>query len=339
MTVIRDDFHTLQGHGLTVRIAPTGASIASILAPDREGRPGEVVLGLRSATDYAGNPHYFGATVGRFAGRIAGARFEMDGREVRLPENFGRHHLHGGPEGFSHRRWDSPGPGTGLVSDGSGGEVEGPKSSWLLSSPDGDQGWPGRVRASVTYTLEPGRRLRMRFEARTDAPTHVSLTNHAYFDLSGTGDVSGHRVRLDASRVLELADDGVPTGRVLPVEGTPMDFRTSRPLFRDAPHYDHCFVLDGDASPPEPRPCAELVDPSSGRILRVHTTLPGVQLYTPDFGEGTPGRSGEPYRGRGGVCLEAQYLPDAPNQPHFPATRLEPGDVWRHEIVLEFATD
>lgn len=310
--------------GVTATLSPLGAALVSLQVPDRDGRPGEVVLGLEAPADYESNPNYLGVTVGRFAGRVANGSFELDGRRVRLHENFFGHQLHGGPSGFGHRLWAAE----PAVEEGT------PGVRFHLTSPGGDQGWPGTVEASVTYLLDDSGALSIRYRAVTDAPTHLSLTNHAYFNLAGSGDVSGHFLEVAADRYLELGEWGIPTGRLTAVEGTPFDFTREKSLFRDAPHYDHCLeIRDWDGSL---RRCARLVDPGSGRIMTVRTTLPGLQLYTPDFRDPLPGRGGITYRGRAALCLETQFFPDAPNQPAFPSTRLDPGEAWTHETVLTF---
>lgn len=343
-------FHTLEGgDGISVVLCDVGASLVSLQVPDRDGRPGEVVLGLDLPRDYLDNPNYLGATVGRCAGRIRHGRFRLQGRDHQLPLNFGEHHLHGGPRGFSHGVWDATRRGRG--EDGA------EEITFTLHSPDGDQGYPGAVDVAATYRLESGGRLRIRFRGRTDAPTHLSLTNHAYFNLRSRGAVDGHRLRMDAVGWVVTHEAGIPTGEVAPVAGTAMDFTRGKPLFADAGHYDHCFALEGwdDAerwAPGAERPasgaddrasrqarlrkCARVEEPESGRVMTVSTTFPGLQLYTPDFGPGTAGRGGG-YRGREAFCLEAQFFPDAPNQPAFPSTRLEPGEVWEHETVLDFS--
>lgn len=309
-----------------------GASLASIRVPDRNGIPGEVLLGFDTAEAYLDNPNYFGTTVGRYAGRIRSGRLHLDGRMIQLPVNLGDHHLHGGPGGFSHRPWDTTG-----VSPGEDGA---PEITFSLHSPDGDQGYPGAVDVSVRYRLHRDGRLHIRFNGTADAPTHLSLTNHAYFNLAGRRDVGGHRMKIAASRFLELDEDLLPSGRLMSVRGTPWDFTTEKPLFRDRPAYDHCFALDGwDAADRVPRECARVHEPGTGRTLSVSTTLPGVQLYTPDFAAGTDGRGEDGYRGREAFCLETQFFPDAPNHPAFPSTRLDPGEAWTHETVLAFTVE
>jgi len=316
------------------RVTPFGAALVSLQVPDRDGVPGEILLGLDRPGDYAAaNPNYFGVTVGRFAGRIANARFDLAGTAYPLPKNFGAHHLHGGPSGFSHRLWQAV-----------PFHEEGRESvTFRLESPAGDQGYPGRVTAEATYWADAAGRLGIHYRATTDASTHLSLTNHAYFNLRGRGPVAGHRLRLWADAWLVLGEAGIPTGDVAPVAGTAMDFTRGKPLFADAGHYDHCFALEGwdDADrwrpgrPARPRECARVEEPESGRVMTVSSTLPGVQLYTPDFGPGTAGRDGG-YLGREAFCLETQFFPDAPNRPAFPSTRLEPGEGGEHETVLAF---
>lgn len=316
---------------MVVRVCDVGASLASIRVPDRHGESGEVLLGFETREAYLDNPNYFGSTVGRYAGRIGLGRFRLDGRESRLPLNLGDHHLHGGPSGFSHRPWATNGPVR--TADGV------PGVTFTLRSPPGDQGYPGGVDVSVTYRLEADNRLRILFRGTADAPTHLSLTNHAYFNLAGRGDVGQHQLRLAARRYLVLGEGAIPTGELKTVDETAWDFREAKALFRDRFSYDHCFLLDGwKPGASDPLECAWVVEPVSGRTLTVATTLPGIQLYTPNFAAGTSGRDADGYLGREGFCLEAQFLPDSPNHPHFPTTRLDPGAEWVHETVFAFGT-
>lgn len=318
--------------GMVVRVCDVGASLASIRVPDRHGESGEVLLGFDTREAYLDNPNYFGTTVGRYAGRIGQGRLRLDGGEFRLHPNLGDHHLHGGPSGFSHRPWATE----GLVRTADGL----PEVAFSLHSPAGDQGYPGNVDVSVTYRLEADNRLRILFRGSTDAPTHLSLTNHAYFNLAGRGEVGEHRLRLAARRYLPLGEGAIPTGELRAVDGTAWDFREGKALFRDRPSYDHCFLVDRwQTRANDPQECAWVVEPVTGRTLTVATTLPGIQFYTPDFEAGTSGRGPDGYHGREGFCLEAQFLPDSPNHPHFPSTRLDPGAEWEHETVFAFGTE
>lgn len=341
------DDHTLvtltSPGGVTVQVGSYGATLVSVQTPDRDGTLDEIVLGFDGADGWRRNAPYFGSTVGRYANRIAGGQFALAGTSVSLPCNLGAHHLHGGPHGFSHRGWS-----TRVLDSVPGAASDTVGVTFSLRSPAGDQGYPGAVSAECTYTLDAAGRLTATYRAKSDAPTHVNLTNHSYWNLAGTGQdaseistVDAHELELSAAHFTPTDELGIPTGEVRSVAGTGLDFRTARTLGAvdgetGNPHaYDHNFVLDAwDGSL---RPAALLADPESGRTLGIRTTCPGVQLYTPDFGGDMPGaRDGGAYRGRQAVCLETQFFPDSPNQPDFPSTRLDPGQVWEHMTVWEF---
>ena len=315
-------------NGVTATVFPFGAGLVSLRVPDRNGEMGDVVLGLDTPAAYESDRHYMGATVGRFAGRIFRGRFALDGVLHQLPTNWRDHHLHGGERGFSHHLWTA--------------EV---RTSYLevavlfrRRSPDGEEGYPGTVEAQAGYWLDDRNRLRIEYRATTDAPTHVNLTNHAYFNLAGRGSVADHRLQLRARTWIPTDDQGIPMGGVSAVAGTELDFRETTPLDRArGMAYDHSLLVEGwDGTL---RECATVTDPRSGRVMRVHTTAPVVQFYVPDFPPGTPGRNGGEYRGRAGFCLETQYPPDAPNRPQFPSTRLDPGEERTVTTLLEFGTD
>lgn len=323
--------------GVEAALANVGASFMAVRAPDRAGVPGHVVLGLEAPDDYRGGHPHLGSTVGRVANRIAGARFALDGREVRLPANDGRHHLHGGPRGFSFRVWDADPfrePG-----------VEGVRFS--RTSPDGEEGYPGTVRVVAEVRLFSDGALRTDLRATTDRPTVVSLTQHPYFNLcdGGAGSMLGHELRVLADRYTPTDAEGIPSGELAPVAGTPLDFRAGAPLgaalgrLRDGRGgYDHNFALDGPTG--RLRPVARLRDPVSGRVLTLETTLPGLQLCTGNGLDGSQvGRGGVPYRRHAGVCLEAQLFPDAPHHAAFPSAVLHPGATWSHAIVHRFAVE
>lgn len=268
-----------------------------------------VVLGLPTLEDYLTRSRYFGAIVGRYGNRIAGGRFTLDGVEYRLPVNNGPNSLHGGVDGFDRRVW--------TVSDLTDSSV-----TLTLISPDGDQGYPGTLTASVTYTLT-GDAIRLDYTAETDAPTVLNLTNHSYFNLAGGGDVLGHAVRIGAEHYLPVDDDKIPTGELAPVKGTPFDFTVPHAVgARFGGAYDHCFVLDGDIT---------VVEPVSGRTMEVTTTEPGVQFYA----GGMLDDEATPYGPFAALCLETQHFPDSPNQPHFPSTVLRPGE--RHTSTTTYA--
>ncbi|MDL2079436.1 aldose epimerase family protein [Streptomyces sp. GXMU-J15] len=306
---------TLERAGVRVRVLTYGGIVQSVEVPDRDGVVANVVLGFEEAAGYPAHPGpYYGALVGRYANRIAKGRFTLDGWSYALPVNSGANCLHGGERGFDERLWDAEPVAHGV----------------RLSrvSPHGEEGFPGRLEVSATYTLDEDGALRIAYEAVTDAPTVVNLTNHSYFNLSGagSGSAAGHELRLAASRFTPVDADLIPTG-VESVAGTRFDFREPRTA---GPGYDHNFVLDKGltAGPVE---VAELYDPASGRVLTVATTEPGLQLYTGDH-------LLAPYAPNDGIALETQHFPDSPNHPEFPSTVLRPGEVYRSETVYGFST-
>lgn len=317
-------------HGESVWLGAYGASIMRVQSRDRSGNLGDVVLGFDDPARYRdGHPH-FGSTAGRVANRIANARFTLDGVVVALDRNDGAHHLHGGRGGFAFKRW----------------EVERLPGAvrFAVESPDGDSGYPGVLHLETTYHFDDSASLRIDFEARAEQLTVVAPTSHAYWNLrdGGRGSVLDHELRLYAERMTPADDDGIPTGELQPVAGTPFDFSVATPLGRSIDRvdqrggYDHNFVVDG--SPGQLRPAARLSDPTSGRVLTVSTTFPGLQLYTGNGLDGSiEGREGVRYGRRSGVCLEAQFFPDSPNQPGFPSVRLEPGTVARQTTIYSLS--
>ncbi|MCK2219798.1 galactose mutarotase [Actinomadura sp. ATCC 31491] len=292
---------------LRAEVLTLGAVVRSLEVSGRN-----VVLGLDTLEDYLTRSRYFGAVVGRYGNRIAGARFTLDGVEHALPVNNGPNSLHGGTEGFDSKVWDL---------------VESTPSSVTLRlvSPDGDQGYPGTLTATVTYTLEDDA-LRIDYACESDKPTVVNLTNHSYFNLKGqgVGDVRDHVVRLAAEHYLPVDDDKIPTGELAPVKGTPFDFTEPHALGeRIDGAYDHCFVLDGPMSVT-----------AGGLTMEVTTTEPGVQFYSGSMldGEATP------FGPFAGMCLETQHFPDSPNQPQFPSTVLRPGELRTSTTTYRFTT-
>ncbi|WP_432139259.1 aldose epimerase family protein [Streptomyces sp. bgisy154] len=303
---------TLERAGTRVRILSYGGIVQSVEVPDRDGRTADVVLGFADLDGYLATPEPFlGALIGRYANRIAHARFRLDGVAYALEPVDGPHSLHGGARGFDKRVWD----------------VEPVEHGVRLSrvAEDGEEGFPGRLEVAVTCTLDAAGALRFAYEAVTDAPTVVNLTHHGYFDLSGSGNASGHDLRLAASRHTPVDADLIPTGALAEVTGTRFDFRTARKL---GTGYDHNFVLDKGVTAAAVE-VAELCDPASGRVLTVATTEPGLQVYT---GDHLP----EPLVPGAGVALETQHFPDSPNRPEFPSTVLRPGQVYRSETVYGF---
>jgi aldose 1-epimerase len=305
---------TLERAGVRVRILSYGGIVQSVEVPDRDGRTADVVLGFAGLDGYLEHSGpYLGAFVGRYANRIAGGRFELDGLTYALAPNNAPNSLHGGENGFDKRVWDMAPAGE-----------HGVRLSRV--SAHGEEGFPGRLEVSATYSLDGSGALRIAYEAVTDAPTIVNLTNHSYFNLAGSGNAGGHELRIAASRFTPVDADLIPTG-VAEVADTRFDFREARKV---GAGYDHNFVLDkgitGDAVE-----VAELFDPSSGRVLTVATTEPGLQLYTADH---LP----EPFAPGDGIALETQHFPDSPNRPEFPSTVLRPGETYRSQTVYGFTS-
>lgn len=319
----------LRSDVLVVRLLTLGAAIRSLEATAAVGRPGNVHLSLPDVAAYgdrARNPH-LGATIGRYANRIAGARFTLDGREARLVANNGPNTLHGGLDGWDRRVWD-------LLdrSDDGGPAGGGGTAVFRLTSPDGDEGFPGTVTATATYELV-GDTLRITHRATTGAPTVINMTNHGYWNLDGAATVAGHHLALAASRVLPVDAAGIPTGPPEPVDGTPFDLRARTalgPVIEAVPPgLDHCFAIDG--APGTLRPAAVLDAPATGRWMTVRTDQPGVQVYT---GNGL----GPPFARHGSVSLETQRFPDAPNRPELGPCRLDPGADYVGVTELRFGT-
>lgn len=314
---------TVTGPVLSLRLLTLGAAIASLEAPDVDGRSGPVHLGLGTLADYEDrrrNP-YLGASIGRYANRIAGARFVLDGNEVRLAANEGANQLHGGPDGFDRRVWTL----TGTDDTDGGGSV-----TLALRSPAGDQGFPGTLDATATYQVD-GDRLRITYTAETDAPTVVNLTNHGYWNLGGGPTVSDHRLAVAADEVLLVGRDGIPADGVAPVDGTPLDLRAPTRLgpvlAAVPPGLDHCFAIRGPVG--ALRAAAVLDAPSSGRWMAVLTDQPGLQVYS---GNGL----GDPFPRHGSVSLETQLFPDTPNRPELGSAVLRPGRQYRNLTELRF---
>jgi len=319
--------------GLRARITNFGATLVSIHVPDRDGSLGDVVLGFDSLEGYLGQTAYLGATVGRYANRIGGAKFSLDGAEYVLAANNGPNHLHGGTRGFDKVVWQT------LEA------VAAEDEAWVKMtylSPDGEEGYPGNLQCTVTYTLTNADELRLSYEGETDKKTVVNLTNHSYWNLAGQGqgDILGHELMLDAER-FTLIDQGlIPTGVVASVHGMPLDFskpkRIGSRIRRTASGYDHNYVLSGQAD--ALKLCARVSDAGSGRIMEIHTTEPGVQFYTGNFLDGSiPGKDGQAYGKHAGFCLETQHYPDSPNKPSFPSVILEPGQKYTSQTVHKFS--
>ena len=309
--------------GYNISIITYGGAITSLWAPDRYGCFGDIVLGFGSLEDYVTNPRYFGALIGRHANRIAQGRFTLNGAEYQLPTNNGVNHLHGGFNGFDKRVWNAK---------------EGDDVLHLsYFSKDGEEGYPGNVEAFVDYRLS-GNELSIEYRASTDRDTIVNLTNHSYFNLKGEGTILKHELTLNADSFTPVSEALIPTGEIKPVADTPMDFRSGRAIgseIRLISGYDHNFVLnDWDGSL---RSAVQLYEPTSGRVLEILTTQPGMQFYSGNFLDGSfIGKNSFAYVKYAGLCLEPQHFPDAPNHPNFPSTVLLPGEEYRQSTVLRF---
>jgi aldose 1-epimerase len=318
---------TLRNAGLSARILNYGAIVMSVQTPDRSGLLNEVTLGMDSAQDYVrSNPPYFGAVCGRYANRIAKGRFALDGVEYRLAANNGPNALHGGLQGFDKRFWEVLGKTSSSVTLG-------------YNSAAGEEGYPGRLQATVCYSLTDRGELRLDYTATTDSPTVVNLTNHMYFNLAGPSspDCLAHELTACAPRFTPTDATLIPTGVQQDVRGTPLDFLKPASIgsrFPALPEgYDHNLILDparGDAW------AVRVYEPTTGRGLELFTTEPGVQLYTGHYLDGVMGRGGRPYRRYAGFCLEAQHFPDSPNRQDFPSTVLRPGQVYRQTTAYRF---
>ena len=332
-------FTLTNAHGLEARVISYGATLISLKVPDRKGQLGDIVLGQDDLEGYKTRSRFFGPVVGRYGNRIAKGRFTLDGKTYTLATNNGPNHLHGGVKGFDKMVWS-----------GEPREAKGSASVTLsYLSKDGEEGYPGNLQARVTYTLNDKDELLMEYHATTDKPTVVNLTNHSYFNLTAHGepDITGHLMQLFADRYVPVDSTLIPTGQLAPVEGTPFDFRKPVAIGAriDEPHeqlkngggYDHSFVVNRKG--PGLAKLARVVEPTSGRVMEVETTEPGVQFYTGNFLDGKfTGKQGRVYRKRYGFCLETQHFPDSPNQPSFPSTVLRPGQEFRSQTLLRFST-
>lgn len=337
-------YSLVNAHGARADICDYGAIVVRLLVPDREGRLDDVVLGYNRVEDYVHATPYFGAVVGRYGNRIAHGRFTLDGRTYPLVINDKPGgvpcHLHGGTVGFDKVLWTvRPSPADR-------------RQSLVLQyvSKDGEEGYPGNLDVTVTYTLDDDHALRIDYRATTDKPTPVNLTQHSYFNLKGEGrgDVLGHVMTIHGAQVAEVNAGMIPTGRLLPVTGTPLDFTRPRVIgervndsheqLRFGRGYDHTWVLDKTSG--RMALAATVDEPESGRRLEVLTEEPGVQFYGGNFLDGSNiGKRGQPYQHRHGFCLETQHFPDSPNQPAFPSTILRPGETYRTSTVYRFSTN
>jgi len=311
--------------GLEIQLSNFGGIITKILMPDRNGQVEDIVLGFDTLSAYLENPPYFGAMIGRVAGRISGAAFTLDNKVYLLSKNNNGGHLHGGTEGFNKKLWQ-------LVSFSKN------KLTLKYISPDGEEGYPGNLEVEVSYSLQNNNELHIEYTAQTDHPTPINLTNHSYFNLRDEGNVLDQRVEIAADKYLESDENIFPTGKLLSVKNTVFDFRKAKTIGQDidetAGGYDHVFVLD--KKPDDFTFAARASDPQSGRSLEVYTTQPGLVFYTANFLEDCKGKNGEHYQKQAGFCFEAQHFPDSPNRPEFPDIILRPGEIYRELSVYKF---
>jgi aldose 1-epimerase len=328
-------------NGMTVKITNYGAIITSIVVPDRDGNMADIALGFDRVEDYvnAVDKPYFGAIVGRYGNRIANGEFTLNGETYSLLKNNGKNHLHGGAIGFDKVIWNA-------VYQQESNQVT---LSYLAK--DMEEGYPGNLSLQVTYSLTTDNQLNVDYQATTDKATPVNVTQHTYFNLKGEGQstILDHELMLNAKKFTPIDESMIPTGQLLDVAGTPFDFLTAKPIGRDIGKddqqlkfglgYDHNWVLDKGGNPRSMTLAAKVYEPTSGRVMEVFTSEPGIQFYCGNFLDGRlKGKSGKPYVHRGGFCLETQHYPDSPNQPDFPNTILEPGETFKSQTAFRFST-
>jgi aldose 1-epimerase len=333
-------FTLRDGRGIEVRAMTFGAIITSLRTPDRNGTVADIVLGFDSLSGYLAGSPYFGAIVGRYANRIAGGRFRLDGVTYRLARNNGPNSLHGGVQGFDKVLWTAQ----PFQTDSTAGVL------FQYESRDGEEGFPGSVRVDVRYTLTAGNALVVDYEATTDKATPINLSQHTYWNLHGDGhgDILDHWLTLNASAYTPVDSTLIPTGQIASVDGTPFDFRHATAIgtrinevneqLRFGRGYDHNWVLDGNPVGTTVN-AARLEDPTTGRRLDIRTTEPGIQFYSGNFLDGTlKGKNGQAYGHRTGLCLETQHFPDSPNHANFPSTVLRPGQRYQSRTTIAFST-
>jgi len=321
--------------GVEATITTYGGIITSLKVPDRDGKLGDVVLGFDNLGGYLKGHPYFGAIIGRYGNRIGAGRFMLDGAVYKLATNNGPNHLHGGIKGFDKVVWK--------IERAQAQDDEAVLALSYLSK-DGEEGYPGNLDCTVTYTLTADNELKIRYEATTDKPTVLNLTNHSYWNLAGqgTGDILGHELMLNADGFTPVDEGLIPTGEIRNVKGTPMDFTKpmaigSRIKQVDIGGYDHNFALKGKTG--KMKLCAKVYEPTSGRVMEIRTTEPGVQFYTGNFLDGTlTGKEGKVYQKHYAFCLETQHFPDSPNKPQFPSVVLRPGEKYDTTTVYKFST-
>ncbi|ROQ21721.1 aldose 1-epimerase [Marinimicrobium koreense] len=331
------EFTLSNDQGMTVRILNYGGIIRSIEVPDEQGNIDDVVLGYESFDEYVNDTKYFGAIIGRYGNRIAGGHFQLNGETYELEKNNNGNHLHSGSTGFHKQVWQAEPYNTQ--------ETAGVRLR--LVSPDGEGGYPGTLTTTAVYELNQENELRLTLEAKTDMPTPVSLTNHAYFNLAGSGSIADHRLQIRADHFTPVGEGLIPTGEIRSVSETPFDFTKPKAIGESIGEnnrqltfghgYDHNWVLS-EESPNDLQVAAVLSDPASGRRMTLVTDSPGLQFYSGNFLDGsTRGKNGLAYEHRTALCLEPQYFPDSPNNPNFPDTILRPGDTYKQQIIYRFS--
>ena len=323
-------FSITNSNGVTLKITNYGAIIQSIHVPDRDGNMDDVVLGFDSLEEYLQVHSYLGAVVGRYANRIAGGRFELDDEQYRLVQNHGKHHIHGGSVGFDKILWEAV---DFADRDGAGVSLE-------YFSHDLEEGYPGNLKIWVTYTLDEENQVQIDYKAISDKATHINLTNHSYFNLSGAKEkIYDHELMIASSRFVVSDQDLIPTGEIRSLEGSPLDFRKPKRIRDDIDHvpggFDHCYILEGDNT--EPQLAAKVFHPGSGRLMETFTTEPGIQFYSSNFLTGITGKKGQSYDKHMALCLETQHYPDSPNHPEFPTTILRPGETYWQKTIYKFS--
>lgn len=325
-------FRVSNATGMSVEMIDYGATITSVMTPDRNGMTQNITLPCYSMQGYEACGMYFGCSVGRYCNRIKEGKFSIDGTEYTLATNNDPNHLHGGDKGFDKQMWTAE----EISSDNSAGV------RFTLVSPDGDEGYPGEVTVMVEYSITSENELVIDFKATTTAATHVNLTNHCYWNLAGAGngDILGHQLQIEADKYLPVDETGIPTGELADVKETAFDFTsywTVGQRISDTPGdpngYDHCYALRSDSG--ELALAATVIEPVSGRYMEIHTTQPGLQFYSGNFLDGQEASGGFPFRSA--LCLETQHFPDAPNQSEFKSTRLNPGETYHQKTVHKFA--
>jgi len=326
------DLYTLTNtNGLKAKITTYGGIVTSLQVPDRDGNLADIVLGYDTVDEYIKSNPYFGALIGRYGNRIAKGKFTLDGVEYTLATNDGPNHLHGGIKGFDKVVWKA----SAMETD------EGPALKLTYVSPDGEEGYPGTLTCTVVYTLTDNDELKISYEAETDKATVLNLTHHSYFNLGGfdSGDILDHELQLNADNFTPVDDTLIPTGKIQPVKGTPMDFTSPKVIGSRIGHvkggYDHNYVLN--SSDGSLALAASVHDPKTGRVMEIYTTEPGIQFYSGNFLDGTLKGKGAVYNKHYGFCLETQHFPDSPNKPEFPSVVLKPGEKYTQLTVHKFS--